>query len=206
MSVTTGSDVYYDPYDVDIYADPYPAFRRLREEAPLYYNEQYDFYALSRFDDVERGFADHDTFSSAHGGVLEAIKANFRSPTACSSWRTRPVHTVHRGVLSRVFTPRKMNALEPQIRQYCANVLDPLVGADHFDFVRRPRRADADARDRHAARHPRAGPGGHPPAAPTSVSDASPASPRTTAIGSSSTSRSSATTSTGVRRTRPTTS
>jgi cytochrome P450 len=45
------------------------------------------------------------------------------------------MHTAHRGVLSRVFTPRKMNALEPQIRQYCAEVLDPLVGGDRFDFV-----------------------------------------------------------------------
>ena len=55
MAVTSPSDVYYDPYDVEIDADPYPVFRRLREEAPLYYNEPHDFYALSRFDDVERG-------------------------------------------------------------------------------------------------------------------------------------------------------
>ena len=79
MTISTESDVYYDPYDVDINADPFPTFRRLREEAPLYYNEAYDFYALSRFDDVERGFVDHGTFSSAHGGVLEAIKAGFRA-------------------------------------------------------------------------------------------------------------------------------
>src|SRR5262249_19080119 len=78
--VTTTSDVYFDPYDVDIYADPYPVFRRLREEAPLYYNETYDFFALSRFEDVERGFVDHETFSSAYGGVLEAIKAEFHAP------------------------------------------------------------------------------------------------------------------------------
>ena len=65
MTATTGSDVYYDPYDEAIYADPYPAFRRLREEAPLYYNETYDFWALSRFHDVEASFADHATFSSA---------------------------------------------------------------------------------------------------------------------------------------------
>src|SRR5262249_45512163 len=52
------TDLYYDPYDVDINADPYPVFRRLREEAPLYHNEPYDFYALSRYEDVERGFVD----------------------------------------------------------------------------------------------------------------------------------------------------
>ena len=53
MTVQT-SDVYYDPYDVGIEADPYPVYRRLREEAPLYYNETHDFYAVSRFADVER--------------------------------------------------------------------------------------------------------------------------------------------------------
>ena len=58
MNVSSTSDVYYDPYDVDINADPYPVFRRLREEAPLYYNEQHDFYAVSRYEDVERGLID----------------------------------------------------------------------------------------------------------------------------------------------------
>ena len=135
MSVAADADVYYDPYDEDIYLDPYPAFRRLREEAPLYYNEKYDFYALSRFDDVERGFADYATFSSARGGVLEAIRANFPIPNGVFIMEDPPLHTVHRGVLSRVFTPKKMNALEPQIRQYCANLLDPLVGEARFDFV-----------------------------------------------------------------------
>jgi cytochrome P450 len=135
MTISTESDVYYDPYDVDIHADPFPTFRRLREEAPLYYNEAYDFYALSRFDDVERGFVDHGTFSSARGGVLEAIKADFRAPKGVFIMEDPPVHTAHRGVLSRVFTPKKMNALEPQIREYCAEVLDPLQGGDRFDFV-----------------------------------------------------------------------
>ena len=135
MSRATEHAVYYDPYDVEIHADPYPAFRRLREEAPLYYNEQYDFYALSRFEDVERGFVDHHTFSSAHGGVLEAIKAGYRAPNGVFIMEDPPVHTAHRGVLARVFTPKKMNALEPQIRAYCAEVLDPLVGTEQFDFV-----------------------------------------------------------------------
>jgi cytochrome P450 len=133
--VAIESNVYFDPYDVDIYANPYPVFRRLREEAPLYYNEAYDFYALSRFDDVERGFVDHEAFSSAYGGVLEAIKAQFQAPKGVFIMEDPPLHTAHRGVLSRVFTPKRMNALEPQIRRYCAAVLDPLVGGDSFDFV-----------------------------------------------------------------------
>ena len=54
MTVSTASDLNYDPYDVDLNLNPYPVFARLREEAPLYYNEQHDFYALSRFDDVNK--------------------------------------------------------------------------------------------------------------------------------------------------------
>src|SRR5580658_2356144 len=80
MTTTTSSDLYYDPYDAAIYSDPYPVFRRLREEAPLYYNERHDFYALSRFDDVEKGLIGHATFSSAHGVMLEQMKSNFANP------------------------------------------------------------------------------------------------------------------------------
>ena len=135
MAVSTDSDVYYDPYDVDIHADPYPVFRRLRDEAPLYFNEAYGFYALSRFDDVEASFKDHATFSSARGTMLETIKANFEPPVGFFINEDPPLHTGHRSVLSRVFTPKRVSALEPQIRRYCADVLDPLVGADGFDFV-----------------------------------------------------------------------
>jgi cytochrome P450 len=135
MTATTSSDIYYDPYDPVIHADPYPVFRRLREEAPLYYNDAHDFYALSRFADVQRGLIDHVTFSSARGGILELIKANIDIPQGVFIFEDPPVHSVHRGLLSRVFTPKKMNALEPEIRAICAQVLDPLVGGGGFDFV-----------------------------------------------------------------------
>ncbi len=127
--------VYYDPYEVEIAADPYPAFRRLREEAPLYYNEPHDFYALSRFDDVQAGLSDHQTYSSARGAILEMIKNDFRAPPGVFIFEDPPVHTVHRGVLKRVFTPRKMEALEPKIREFCVRCLDPLVGVDRFDLI-----------------------------------------------------------------------
>jgi cytochrome P450 len=135
MATTDGSPVYYDPYDLEIQADPYPVFRRLREEAPLYYNGRYEFYAVSRFGDVESGLVDHGTFCSAHGVILEMIKADLRFPNGVFICEDPPLHTAHRGVLSRVFTPKKMNALEPQIRALCAQVLDPLVGRGTFDFV-----------------------------------------------------------------------
>jgi cytochrome P450 len=127
--------VDYDPYDVEINADPYPVYRRLREEKPLYYNEQYDFFAVSRYEDVERGLVDHKNYISGRGGILELIKAGVEMPSGVLIFEDPPLHTVHRGLLSRVFTPRKMNALEPQIREFCAASLDPLVGAGGLDFV-----------------------------------------------------------------------
>ena len=135
MTATETTDVYYDPYDVDIDADPYPVFRRLREEAPLYYNEPYDFFAVSRFDDVERGLVDAATYISGRGGILELIKANMEMPPGILIFEDPPTHTIHRGLLSRVFTPKQMNALEPRIRQFCVDSLDRLEGADRFDFV-----------------------------------------------------------------------
>jgi cytochrome P450 len=136
MTTTTGSGVGYDPYDTTINADPYPVFRRLREEAPLYYNEQHDFFALSRFDDVQRGLAERETYISGRGGILELIRADIEMPSGVFIFEDPPLHSVHRSLLSRVFTPRRMNALEGEVREFCARSLDPLVGAGGFDFVR----------------------------------------------------------------------
>ena len=133
--MTTTSSVRYDPYDIEIHKDPYPVFRSLREEAPLYYNEEHDFYALSRFEDVERGIVDNKTFISGRGGILEMIKANIEMPSGVLIFEDPPVHTIHRSLLSRVFTPRRMAALEGKIREFCALSLDPLVGSGGFDFI-----------------------------------------------------------------------
>jgi cytochrome P450 len=135
VTVSAASDVYFDPYDVELNADPYPMFRRLREESPLYYNERHDFYALSRFDDVDRGIVDYQTFSSARGAILEIIKANIDIPPGTVIFEDPPIHDIHRKLLSRMFTPRKINELGPKIREFCARSLDPLIGADRFDFV-----------------------------------------------------------------------
>jgi len=135
VTVSATSEIYFDPYDVELNADPYPMFRRLREESPLYYNEQHDFYALSRFDDVNRGLVDYQTFSSAKGAILELIRANIDIPPGVVLFEDPPIHDVHRKLLSRMFTPRKINDLEPKIREFCARSLDPLVGTDRFDFV-----------------------------------------------------------------------
>ncbi len=131
----TAVELRYDPYDVAINADPYPYWRRLRDEAPLYYNEQHDFYALSRYEDVERALVNWETFSSARSVILELIQAGIEFPPGIVLFEDPPIHDLHRGLLSRVFTPRRMNALEPQIRDLCAQALDPHVGAGEFDFI-----------------------------------------------------------------------
>jgi cytochrome P450 len=132
----TEPDLYYDPYDFEIDADPYPIWRRMREEQPLYYNERYDFYALSRFDDVERGLVDWRSYSSAKGSILELIRSGMEIPPGSIIFEDPPNHDLHRGLLSRVFTPRKMAAIEPKVREFCARSLDPLVGSRGFDFIR----------------------------------------------------------------------
>ncbi|GAB2831807.1 cytochrome P450 [Actinocorallia aurea] len=129
------SDVYYDPYDVEIDADPYPVYRRLREEAPLYYNDKHDFYAVSRYEDVEAGLGDPAAFISGRGAILELIKANMEFPPGVIIFEDPPLHTVHRRLLSGIFTPRKVLALEPKIRDFCARSLDRTAGTGRFDFV-----------------------------------------------------------------------
>ncbi len=135
MSTSEAGAVYYDPYKPEIVADPYPVYRRLREEAPLYYNEQYDFYAVSRFEDVEKGLLDRETFSSARGGIIEIIKANVEFPPGIFIFEDPPLHTVHRVLVQRLFTPKRMNVIESQIREFCVQCLDPLVGSEGFDFI-----------------------------------------------------------------------
>jgi cytochrome P450 len=130
------TDLYYDPYDFDIDTHPYPVWKRLRDERPLYYNEKYDFFALSRFDDVERASVDWRTYSSAKGTVLELVKADLDIPPGSIIFEDPPHHDLHRGLLSRVFTPKRMLAIEPKVREFCARSLDPLVGSGGFDFVR----------------------------------------------------------------------
>jgi cytochrome P450 len=134
MTPTT-TEPYYDPFDFEIDTDPYPVWRRLREEAPLYYNERYDFFALSRFQDVKAGMLDWHTFSSARGTLLELLKNDFEVPPGFIIFADPPGHDRHRGLLSRAFTPKKIKALEPKIRELCVECLDPLVGSGGFDFI-----------------------------------------------------------------------
>jgi len=134
-STATSNDLVYDPYDHDTIFNPHPLFRRLREEAPLYYSEQHDFYAVSRFEDIERTLLNRETFVSRKGVTLDLLKGEFEIPPGTLIFDDPPVHGIHRSLLSRMFTPRRISSLEPAIRELCATILDPLVGEGRFDVI-----------------------------------------------------------------------
>jgi cytochrome P450 len=133
--MTGAVKVYYDPFDFEIDDDPYPAWKRLRDEAPLYYNEKYQFYALSRYEDVSRELPNWETYRSGRGTTMDVITSGIEVPSGVILFEDPPLHDLHRRLLSKVFTPRRMEEIEPLTRQFCVRALDPLVGSGRFDFI-----------------------------------------------------------------------
>lgn len=129
-------DLFFNPYDYEFHNDPYPLYTRLRAEAPVYRNEELDFWALSRYSDVDTAFRDSETFSNANGVMIDPM---VWGPNA---WKhlsfiamDPPRHTRMRGLVSRAFTPRRVAALEPRIREIAAKHLDTALGGRAFDFM-----------------------------------------------------------------------
>ncbi|WNG90501.1 cytochrome P450 [Mycobacterium sp. ITM-2016-00317] len=129
------TDLYYDPWDVEIDLDPYPTYRRLRDESPVYVNEQHNFWGISRYADVDAALKDTARLSSAKGDILEVVLTDPVMPPGIFINEDPPLHTIHRAIVSRAFTPKKMRAIEDKIRAFCVACLDPIVGTDRFDFV-----------------------------------------------------------------------
>uniref|UniRef100_A0A5Q5BK16 Cytochrome P450 n=2 Tax=unclassified Mycobacterium TaxID=2642494 RepID=A0A5Q5BK16_MYCSS len=128
-------ELYYDPFDFVIDDDPYPVWKRMRAEAPLYRNSRYGFYALSRYDDVVRALPDWQTYRSGRGTTADILFSGIEVPPGILLWEDPPLHDLHRRLLSRVFTPRRMLAVEDLVRGFCSRALDPLRDAEGFDFV-----------------------------------------------------------------------
>ena len=131
----TSTDLYYDPFDFDIDDDPHPVWKRMRNEAPLYRNDKYGFYALSRYEDVARELSNWQDYRSGLGTTLDLIMSNVEFPPGAILCEDPPAHDHHRRVVSRIFTPRRMEAIEPLTRDFCVRALDPLAGTGKFDFV-----------------------------------------------------------------------
>jgi cytochrome P450 len=127
--------LHYDPYDYAVHEDPFPFYRRLRDEAPVYHNPERGFYALSRHADVMWGFRDSQAFSNSHGVTLDpAASGPHAYKTMSFLGMDPPQHTRHRAIVSRAFTPRRIAELEPQIRAIAVEHLDAVDGRD-FDFI-----------------------------------------------------------------------
>jgi cytochrome P450 len=135
VTINPAVELYYDPFDFGIDDDPYPVWKRMRAEAPLYYNEKHNFYALSRYDDVARGLPDWETYRSGRGTTADILFSGIEVPPGILLFEDPPLHDLHRRLLSRVFTPRRMEAVEDLVRDFCSRALDPLREADGFDFV-----------------------------------------------------------------------
>jgi cytochrome P450 len=121
----------FNPYDAATWADPYPTYARLRAEAPVFRKEELGFWALSRHADVLAAHNDRDTFSSAGGVTIEGTEKDFPMLIV----KDPPAHRWHRKVISKVFTPRRILALEPFIRNRAGELLDALRDRDEFDLV-----------------------------------------------------------------------
>ena len=113
----------YDPYSYEIDEDPYPIYRWMRDEAPVYHNERLGFWALTRFDDCLEAFHDWQTFSSARCTVLELMDKDLSAPLII--FMDPPRQTRLRNLVSKAFTPRRIAELEPRIREIAVSYLDP---------------------------------------------------------------------------------
>jgi cytochrome P450 len=133
----TTIQVEFDPFSAEYFDDPSEVYRRLRDEAPVYFSERYGFYALSRFEDVVSAHRDWRAFSSAHGVELSSLTKDpeFVRSLAMIIMMDPPEHDRFRALVSRVFTPRAVTALEPMIREVIGGYLDELADHDDFDLV-----------------------------------------------------------------------
>jgi cytochrome P450 len=128
------TDLYWDPFTPELRDDPYPLWKRLRDEAPVWHNDRYDFWALTRFADIEEAHKDYDTFVSSHGTTVETMSDD-PIPTGMIIWTDPPKHTMLRKLVSRAFTSRRVSSLEDRVREVCGELLDPHVGEPRFDYV-----------------------------------------------------------------------
>jgi cytochrome P450 len=124
-------NVVFDPYSKEYFADPYSLYKRLRDEAPVYHNPERKFWALSRFDDVYAAHRDAARFLSSGGVTIEGIEAGL--PLLII--KDGAEHVWHKSLVTKVFTPNRMGALEPYIRHRTRELLDAAAQKPEFDFV-----------------------------------------------------------------------
>jgi cytochrome P450 len=122
----------WNPYDQPTQDNPYPTYRWMRDEAPVYRNEEVGFYALSRYDDVLAAHLDTSTYLSSHGVTIEGLDAGLDMLLT----KDPPQHGWHRKLISRAFTNRQIGRLEPLVRDVARRLLDDAAERGHFDVIR----------------------------------------------------------------------
>ena len=129
----------FNPYDPELHEDPYPVYRRLRDEFPVHHNPELRFWTLSRYADVLETLQAPDRFISGKGVMVGAppIERDEDQPAGVPLLITtdRPRHTQLRSLVSRAFTPRRIAQLEPRIRAIARGLLDGVEGRREFDLV-----------------------------------------------------------------------
>jgi hypothetical protein len=126
----------FSPYAYAFHEDPYPIYARLRSEAPVYHNASDGFWALSRHDDVLAAFKTPEVFSNLRGVSIDPAARRGGARAGMSFLAMDPPeHTRFRALVARGFTPRRVAALEPRIREITVSHLDPLVGSGSFDVI-----------------------------------------------------------------------
>jgi cytochrome P450 len=124
----------FNPFAYEMHENPYPTYARLREEAPCYHNEEMDFWALSRFDDVIEGYRDWERLTSTGGVALEEVGTG-SAPSMIGM--DPPMQTKLRKLIVRAFNPKRVGALEPRIRALTTRLLDGIVEAGECDLIAR---------------------------------------------------------------------
>jgi cytochrome P450 len=137
MGHTLNPPVEFDPMSSTYFNDPYEVYRQLRDSAPVYWNDHYGFYALSRFDDVSRAHRDLPALSSTYHIEFLTLMARQQIPEGSRNLilMDPPEHDRMRALVSRVFTPRAVQNLEDVVRDVVCGLLDDLVGTESFDYV-----------------------------------------------------------------------
>jgi cytochrome P450 len=135
MTVET-PELVLDPYDYDFHEDPYPYYRRLRDEAPLYSNDELKFWALSRHQDVLQGFRNSTALSNAYGVSLDPVSRSADAHKVMSFLAMDdPGHLRLRTLVSKGFTPRRIRELEPRVRELARTHLETALQSESFDFI-----------------------------------------------------------------------
>jgi cytochrome P450 len=130
----TKPKVVFDPFSDDFFNSPYETYRRMREEAPVYYDEKYDFYALTRFEDVAAAFKDHETYSSARGIDLAMVRSGVLPDPKSIIFMDPPEHRNMRSLLNKVFTPRAIQSQKEMVTETVERYLNA-ANPDRFDVV-----------------------------------------------------------------------